>query len=247
MAALACVVCGEPHAAESKSCSLCGTSISNEANSTTVPASPAEGPFDAALDPADSSSAVSPQSVSAEEGPRAGAASGSRVCPDCDMTYGSEYADSFCVCGAELQARDLASSNPPIPANPPAVAPALAQRPPAGSPCLVVYSKDRQPLCYHVLNKDVVMIGRSDPVRGDFPDLDLAELVAPEEARRISRKHAIVLRSRESQSFVLRPLAKNTGTQFERVLAADLVDYPLIDGSRLVLGGIVRIKFEIMK
>jgi hypothetical protein len=113
--------------------------------------------------------------------------------------------------------------------------------------CLVVYSEDRKPIHYCRIEKDVTMIGRSDPVRGDFPDLDLAELFEESVARRVSRKHAIVMRSRETQQCVLRALAGNTGTQVEKELVEPMRDCPLVDGTRVILGGTVRVKFETIR
>jgi hypothetical protein len=64
-------------------------------------------------------------------------------------------------------------------------------------------------------------------------------------ARKVSRKHALVLRSRATQKFCLRPLAGNTGTQIEGDMVPPLSDYPLKSGVRLILGGAVRMKFEV--
>jgi pSer/pThr/pTyr-binding forkhead associated (FHA) protein len=111
----------------------------------------------------------------------------------------------------------------------------------------VVYSDQRRPIHYHSLSQDVTRIGRTDAVRGEFADLDISRLFDEATARRVSRKHAVVLRSRETQTYVLRPLAGNTGTQIETEVASGLRDYPLTDGMRIVLGGTVRIKFEVIR
>jgi hypothetical protein len=172
--------------------------------------------------------------------------------------YGFTYLDEYCTCGTELVANEaapaleailVAEAVPTATTVAPLAAPSVLAptRPPIGTVCLVVYSETKQPLHYHEIGSDVTIIGRSDPLRGDFPDLDLSKLFDSSVARRISRKHALVLRSRENQQYTLRPLAKNTGTQLEKELAADLQDYPLADGTRLVLGGAVRIKFEVIK
>jgi hypothetical protein len=120
-------------------------------------------------------------------------------------------------------------------------------RPPAGTVCLVVYNAERRPIHYHRLDQDVTSIGRTDAVHGDFADLDLGAFFDDDTARKVSRKHALVLRSRATRSFVLRPLPRNTGTQVGAERAEDLHDYPLGDGTRVVLGGAVRLKFEVMK
>jgi hypothetical protein len=138
-------------------------------------------------------------------------------------------------------------SSPPAPPREPEKPTVSVPRPPAGSVCLVVYSADRQPLHYQPLDRDVTLIGRTDAVGGTFADLDLGQLLDEATARKVSRKHALVLRSRETGSFVLRPLARNTGTQIERDLAEPLRDYPLADGTRIILGGSVRLKFEVVK
>ena len=117
-------------------------------------------------------------------------------------------------------------------------------RPPAGTDCLVVYSDQKTPIHYCAIDKDVTLIGRKDVVHGDFPDLDLGEFFDQATSRKISRKHAIVLRVRDSHSYLLRPLGGNTGTQIEHEMAEPLRDYPLTVGTRVILGGAVRLKFE---
>jgi hypothetical protein len=91
------------------------------------------------------------------------------------------------------------------------------------------------------------LIGRTDAVQGTFPDLDVSRYLDGEIARKASRKHAVVLRSRQTGTFVLRPLARNTGTRIETEPAAELQDHPLPDGARIILGGAIRLKFEVMK
>ena len=112
--------------------------------------------------------------------------------------------------------------------------------------CLVVYSetKPRLPLRYFPIAKDVLTIGRQDAVRGDFPDLDLSALVDEAASRKISRRHAEVLRARDSHTFALRPLPGNTGTQVGKELAVPGQTYPLTDGTPIILGGVVWMKFE---
>jgi hypothetical protein len=118
-------------------------------------------------------------------------------------------------------------------------------RPPAGTPCLVIYGADRTPRAYFPLTKDAVLVGRLDPVQGSFPDIDMNEWLSPAEVRKISREHALVLFSRAKKEFSIRPLKGNTGTQLEKMmLEADKL-YPLQPGQRLILGGVARLKFEI--
>jgi hypothetical protein len=170
--------------------------------------------------------------------------SSQRKCPSCGTVYGPEYNDTFCVCGVELEFADAegATADTEVAAPEPAAATAP---PPAGTPCLVLYGPDRRPLHYFPLVKDVTVIGRQDPVAGHFPDIDLTICLDLSSARRVSRAHALVLHSRQDDRFYLRPLAGNTGTQVEADMVPAQQDYPLTPGTRLVLGGSVRLKFEI--
>jgi hypothetical protein len=110
---------------------------------------------------------------------------------------------------------------------------------------LVLYGSDKKPIHSFPVHKDVTLIGRRDAVRGNFPDIDLREWLSESAARAVSRKHALLLHTRADDSFSLRPLAGNTGTQIEQDMVEALKDYPLKPGTRLILGGTVRFKFEI--
>jgi hypothetical protein len=90
------------------------------------------------------------------------------------------------------------------------------------------------------------MIGRQDAVEASFPEIDVTEFLDEATARRVSRQHAMILHSRINDSFSLRPLAGNTGTQLETDMLAAQQDYPLKPGQRIILGGAVRFKFEII-
>ena len=224
-----CAICSEPLRVDQKVCDVCGTSVPEVAPEflprSPSPPAPVTGP---------------PPLVETEP-----VSSGRRICPLCSATYEAAYADEFCCCGGELI---VDTGIAPLPGRPEArsaspLPPAKPARPPTGTVCLVVYS-EREPIHYCTIDKDVTIIGRGDPVRGDFPDLDLGELLDSSVALKVSRKHAMVLRSRDKQLYVLRPLAGNTGTQIEKDLATALQDYPLSNGTRIVLGGVVRIKFD---
>ena len=89
------------------------------------------------------------------------------------------------------------------------------------------------------------MIGRLDAVAGHFPDIDVTPWLDVSLARRISRRHALILKLRSTNAFFLRPLAGNTGTQWGADMVEPLKDYPLEHGCRVILGGAVRFKFEI--
>ncbi|SRR5260370_30039424 len=162
-----------------------------------------------------------------------------RTCSMCGKVYGPEYSDTFCLCGFEL----VGSAPPAIAAQAPAAA--AQDKPPPGSRCLVLFGPDKQPLRYFVLTKDVTMIGRQDVVEAGFPEIDVAEWLDEAAARRVSRQHALVLHSRINDSFSLQPLAGNTGTQLETDMLVAQQDYPLKPGQRIILGGVVRFKFEI--
>ena len=183
--------------------------------------------------------------------------SSDRECPACGRVFDSRHQDEFCPCGTELRPRsgsiEAAESAPappiPLATTVPPVEAAGASRPAVGTVCLVVYSetKPRQPIRYVPINKDVLLIGREDAVRGDFPDLDLGTLLDESSAKKVSRRHAELLRARDSQSFLFRPLPGNTGTQVGKELATPGQTYPLTDGIPIVLGGVVWMKFETIK
>jgi hypothetical protein len=213
----ACHVCGTDLLDGARACHVCGSSADDDLEDGPAP--------DLALQPV-----------------RMPAVSGPRRCPVCSARYADDYRDSFCVCGAALVAEQ--AELPDVDLIP--VGPAKLDLIPVGPPGvarLVVYSAERQPIHSFVLDRDVTRVGRDDPVRGDFVELDVGRLFDEATARKVSRKHCLVLRSRETQAFVLRPLAGNTGTQVGDELAEELTDYLLADGTRIVLGGAVRLKF----
>jgi hypothetical protein len=170
---------------------------------------------------------------------------GGRYCPGCGIVYGSDYTDAFCICGAELSSvlpgsTEPAATGPEIPpTHPPPV------RPPTGTPSLVLYGADRRAIHFFPLTKDATLIGRLDAISGNFPDIDVDEWLDTPTARRISRQHALLLHSRATGTFALRPLPGNTGTQVETEMLLPGSDYPLKPGHRLILGGVARFKFEI--
>jgi hypothetical protein len=118
-------------------------------------------------------------------------------------------------------------------------------KPSPGTPCMVLYGPDKQPLQYFALTKDATSIGRLDAVAGVFPDIDLDQWFDRATIRKISRQHAVILRARASGAFMLRPLLGNTGTQLETQMLDAQQDYPLRPGHRIILGGVIRLKFEI--
>jgi len=212
-----CAICGEVLPDGARTCGVCGTSVPDAPLAVgTVVAPPGE----------------KTELVQVPEVPPGG-----RYCPACVRVYGPDYADAFCVCGVELV-------RPPPPAvvetpRPPAV------RPPPGTPCLTLFGPAREVVQYFPLTKDATLIGRLDPVAGAYPDIDLEEWLDRALTRKISRQHALILRGRAQKTYALRPLAGNTGTQLETEMVLPLHDYPLQPGQRLILGGTVRLKFEV--
>ena len=228
-----CVICGEALPVGARSCSVCGSSQPDAATSnvsmSNVSSSEVGVPVAAVV------SAPTPMTTALRA---KDLAAGSRICPACGAVYGADFTDAFCTCGVELLETAAIVPEPTAPV------PASAQRPPAGTPCLTLYGPDKQPLQYFALTKDAVLIGRLDAVAGNFPEIDVTQWLDPAIARKVSRKHALILRSRQANSFSIRPLAGNTGTQIEGDMVPPLADYPLKPGTRLILGGTVRMKFE---
>jgi hypothetical protein len=236
-----CGICGEVLPPGGRTCSVCGTAVAEERLPT------AEIVAVVANGEATPMAAILPDALP----------EGSRYCPSCGKTYDSDFLDTYCFCGVELS--DHLPEAPPAPL-PPAAATApvpaaetseplmkvRADKQPPGTKCLVLFGPDKQPLHYFELTKDATLIGRLDAVAGVFPDIDLEEWLDRAFVRTISRQHALVLRSRASDVFSLRPLAGNTGTQLEADMLLPLKDYPLKPGHRVILGGSVRMKFEIV-
>jgi len=248
----ACAICGEAIPAGSRTCSMCGSSADEFFPMGT------ELKLDDKPKPV-----VSPLSLPA----------GGSYCPMCAAVYAPEHTDAYCVCGTELikpaPAAGFAEDVPlapildevplaPILDDGPILdipeAPILeddaalknrGDKPSSGTPCLVLYGADRQPLKYFALEKDAILIGRLDAVAGNFPDIDLDQWFDRATTRKISRQHALILRSRATSGFVLRPLTGNTGTQLEMQMLLAMNDYPLRPGHRIILGGVIRLKFEI--
>ncbi len=217
-----CVICGEALPEGARTCTICGSSQPDEGS---VPS-------------ASVVSASPPTSRLAM--PRLVAPPGGHVCPGCGQVYGPEYTDPFCACGLEL-VEAAAAAVAEVEAG---AIPASASPPASGTMCLVLYGPDKQPAQYFSLTKDAVLIGRLDAVAGVFPEIDVTQWLDPSIARKVSRQHALILRSRSGGGFLIRPLAGNTGTQLESDMVPPLQDYPLQPGMRIILGGAVRFKFE---
>ena len=209
-----CSICGEPMPNGGQTCSLCGSRVEEFFPSAT------------GLHSSGLSSTPLPTEIPA----------GGSYCPVCVKVYGREQLDPFCECGTELL-KELPKASmfddvpmapilddvpmaPILEEEPAAAVKKRAAKPPPGTPCLVLYGPDKQPLQYFALTKDAMLIGRLDAVAGNFPDIDLDEWFDRATIRKISRQHALILRSRTTQTFALRPLVGNTGTQLEANMIA---------------------------
>jgi hypothetical protein len=214
-----CLICGEALSDGARVCTICGSTQPEDsvpvAAVVAAPATPSRLVLTAPAPP------------------------GSRVCPSCGQVYGSDFTDPFCTCGVELMTAPSAPAEHAAPA-----LPAEPTRPPPGTPCLVLIGADKQPVQYFSLTKDAVLIGRLDVVAGVFPEIDVTQWLEASTARKVSRQHALVLRSRTGGEFSMRPLAGNTGTQIETDMVPPLCDYLLKPGTRIILGGAVRFRFE---
>jgi hypothetical protein len=215
-----CAICGETLLDGARTCGTCGTSVPEGPLLTGTVVEPPPG---------DRTELVHVPDVPP----------GGRYCPACLQIYGPDYDDAFCTCGIEL-VRPAALAPVEIEAlpRPPAV------RPTPGTPCLTLVGPERQVLQYFPLTKDVTLVGRLDAVEGIFPDIDLDAWLDRFITRKISRQHALILRNRAKGAYTLRPLAGNTGTQLETEMVLPLHDYALEAGQRIILGGAVRLKFE---
>ncbi len=163
---------------------------------------------------------------------RAALVAGQRQCAACGRILEANYTDAFCECGAELYVEPIETRPLPV-------------KPPPGTPVLVLVGSNKVPIQYFPLNKEAMLIGRTDPVAGVFPEIDLQAWVDSTALRKISRQHALILHTRAGNRFTLRPLPGNTGTQLEQDMVMPNQDYPLQPGNRFVLGGSVRFRFEI--
>lgn len=226
-----CRVCGEELSSELKACPVCGTSTE-----ASMPPHEPTATVDIAVDLEVEASPIDGEKLT-------------NSCHACGANIAEDYDDEFCVCGAQLPPEDVrraasqTSGEPVAPAtlNP---VPQGAIRPPKGTFFLTLFSSEKQPIAYFPIKGDFTLVGRSDPIRGDFPDADISQYFEPNVSKKVSRRHLLIIRARDSQRFFVRALAKSTGTQVESALLEELQDYPITPGTRMVLGGTVRLKFE---
>ena len=177
--------------------------------------------------------AIPPPSLQAS-----GAGSGSITCPTCGYTNiaGSAFCEN---CGSQL-------SQPPMPLQEvPAIAPAPVlprqPEPVIGVPVVAI----RGSLVIQSANatltippgKQVIVLGREDPVSGVFPDIDLDPYGAQEEG--VGRKHAqLVMRGGD---ICLEDLESVNGTVVNKQRLVPRQPQPIKDGDELRLGKMVMI------
>lgn len=150
-------------------------------------------------------------------------------CRDCRaaLTAGSEAiaARRCAACGGKIE--------PELPPAPP------------GVPCLILYDPEtRVRIGRFPLRGDLFLIGRLDPGSDSFPDLNLADYLAPADARQVSRLQCEVQRDRSSipEALYLVPLPGNSGVYIkgtrvepgERVLLVEQLLFG-IGGDRIFL------------
>ena len=127
--------------------------------------------------------------------------------------------------------------------DPEALLPALESVPIKAA--LEVYhdTEPRMVFSYDILN-DITLVGREDPQRDVFPDLDLAKLEKDGvSARSASREHLRLLR--QGNQFFLFIFRGSTGTQVNKELIPESKygkRFEIQIGDRIVLGGKVRLK-----
>ena len=127
--------------------------------------------------------------------------------------------------------------------DPEALLPALESVPIKAA--LEVYhdTEPRMVFSYDILN-DITLVGREDPQRDVFPDLDLAKLEKDGvSARSASREHLRLLR--QGNQFFLFIFRGSTGTQVNKELVPESKygkRFEIQIGDRIVLGGKVRLK-----
>jgi hypothetical protein len=241
-----CSICGEKMQEGSRTCSVCGSSIDDFLAAGSMTDAQASSPFET---PSQSDIDLPLAPVLDEPPPMA---------PILDDVPAASVLDDGAPPAIMLEeltppseevppAAAIVDEPPPAPLDDPDATPMKVRsvKPPSGTPCLALYGPDKQPLQYFALEKDALLIGRLDAVAGNFPDIDLDQWFDRATIRKISRQHALILRTRATGEFMLRPLTGNTGTQLESQMLTAMQDYPLRPGHRIILGGVIRLKFEV--
>lgn len=174
--------------------------------------------------------------------PAAGAGSGNITCPTCG--YLNIAGSAFCEnCGSQLvqAAMPVQATPQAAPAVQPAAAPPRAPESAIGAALVTV----RGSLIIQSANatltippgKQVIVIGREDPVSGIFPDIDLDPFGAQEEG--VGRKHAqLVIRGGD---ICIEDLESVNGSAVNKQRLVPRQPQPIKDGDELRLGKMVMI------
>lgn len=121
------------------------------------------------------------------------------------------------------------------------VQPGAGRRPPAGSPCIVVYQNNKA-VHYHSLGNEETFLGKDEEGENTFPGLDLSRY---DPQGSISPLHASILC--ESNKYFIQDIQQSTGTKVNGSLIPKNQKVPLKDGDALLLGNKVLLRFEVMK
>jgi len=168
-----------------------------------------------------------------------------KICPSC-QECNHDAAENCLLCGTTLR-HDRSQRQTPQGQHSSGedafiVTPSEPVPPPAGSLAIAIYH-DREPriLKYYPITTDITVVGREDPARNLFPDIDLGEFRKTEVSiEHVSRQHFRLSRRRQHlQIFVF---LGSTGTQLNRRLLHPGKSAVLKPGDRIILGGMVRLK-----
>ncbi len=168
------------------------------------------------------------------------------TCPNCDAPHGPD--DVFCEnCGFDFLTGSLPTPEPALTSNSPAhAAPDAMVRITADAAYHermdaddVLDFPDPPPAARDVpLTADVVLIGRSRPSRGLFPDIDLSSDPA------VSSRHAVLTR-REDGTWTLTDVGSTNGTYLgdSTVALEPDVAVTISDGADIHVGAWTRLEF----
>jgi hypothetical protein len=143
---------------------------------------------------------------------------------------------------AELDSRPTVEEEPLFEAEAPP-----RQRPVGEAPALITHGaatarlvvyQNKEPAHTHPIENDETLLGRSDPVSGSDPDLDLTPW---DDDIKISRKHCVIQRM-GGQHFIY-PLS-SAGTQVGGQIVEPGTRHPLSDGEVIILSMALALKFH---